>query len=162
MPEAGICGAPPSGPVSIRRAGPADAARVGELFDAYRQFYGRPADPVTAGKFLRQRLDRDESVLLVAETATSAVGFLQLYPSFDSVEAAPVWILHDLFVTPAFRRRGVGRLLMDAARELAESTGACGLSLATAVDNLAAQALYEGLGYKRDRRFLHYFLSVRR
>lgn len=99
-------------------------------------------------------------MIFLALAAREIVGFVQLYPSFDSVEARPVWILHDLFVSPHARGAGAGRALMEAAAGLARETGACGLSLATAVDNTVAQGLYETLGYVQDRRFFHYFLPL--
>ncbi len=146
--------------LAIRRAGPADAEAIAPLFDAYRQFYGRMTDPGLALSFLTERLERDESVVFMALAADEPVGFVQLYRSFDSVEAGSVWIVHDLFVSPDARCAGAGRALMEAARRLAEETGACGLSLATAADNRIAQNLYENLGYERDHRFFHYFLAV--
>lgn len=146
--------------VVIRRATARDAPVLAPLFDAYRCFYERPSDPGLAQAFLEKRLGSGESTVFVAEVDGMAVGFVQLYPSFDSVEAGAVWILHDLFVDPDGRGRGVGRGLMEAARRLAVETGAVGLSLATASDNLVAQRLYESLGYRRNERFFHYFLPV--
>jgi ribosomal protein S18 acetylase RimI-like enzyme len=144
----------------IRRAHPADAGRLAPLFEAYRGFYGRDTEVAAAGAFIRDRLQQKESVIFLAESGDRLVGFVQLYPSFDSVEIGSIWILHDLFVTPEARRKGAALGLMAAARRLAESTGACGISLATAMDNTGAQALYEGLGYIRDHRFYHYFLTL--
>lgn len=146
--------------LTIRKAGPGDTGAVAPLFDAYRQFYGRSPDLAAATRFLADRLGADESVVFLALAGDEPVGFVQLYPSFDSVEVRAVWILHDLYVIPDARCAGAGRALMEAARRLAEETGACGLSLATAIDNQVAQALYEGLGYRRDRRFYHYFLGL--
>lgn len=160
MPEPGSS-RPDSPGLVVRRAESADADRLAPLFDAYRCFYGRQSDPELARRFISERLKRGESVIYLALTAREAIGFVQLYPSFDSVEASPVWILHDLFVSPGARGAGAGRALMEAATDLAKETGACGLSLATAVDNTAAQGLYESLGYVRDRRFFHYFLALR-
>ena len=50
---------------------------------------------------------------------------------------------------------------MKAARAHAEASGACGLQLETANTNLAAQRLYERLGYVRDEQFFTYWLSLR-
>ena len=71
-----------------------------------------------------------------------------------------IWILHDLCVVPEQRRRGVARALMEAARVLAAETGTEGLSLSTATDNFGAQSLYESLGYRRDKKFIYYFLAL--
>ena len=54
------------------------------------------------------------------------------------------------------RRRGVGRALMERSERLARETGAVGLTLSTAVDNLRAQHLYEATGYRRETVFFVY------
>ncbi|MFY2951688.1 GNAT family N-acetyltransferase [Achromobacter ruhlandii] len=144
--------------IDIRLADIADAPRVAPLFDAYRQFYAQPADPGAALAFVRARLERAESVILLATDAEdgAVLGFCQLYPSFCSVLAAPILVLYDLFVTPAARTRGVGRALLQRAEAHARAAGAARMDLTTARTNLPAQALYESLGWERDRVFLTY------
>jgi len=129
---------------------------VAPLFDAYRQFYGRPPDPGGARRFLAERLGWGESVVYAVVEGGRALGFTQLYPSFSSVSMRPIWILNDLFVAEGARWRGVGGRLLRAARDHATKTGAARLVLATAVTNAAAQALYERDGWRRDTAFLHY------
>lgn len=148
--------------MNIRQAKTDDIGRLAALFDAYRQFYARPSDLAMSREFISQRLQRDESVIFLAEEEGETLGFVQLYPVFSSTSPRPgrLWLLNDLFVTPAARGRGVGRHLMDRARRLAEETGACGLELATARTNHNAQALYESLGYRRDDDFFHYELML--
>lgn len=91
--------------IGVRRATLEDTRAVATLFDAYRQFYGRPADPAKALAFIAARLQRRESTILMAEDQVgAAAGFCQLYPTFCSVEAAPILVLYDLFVVPALRR----------------------------------------------------------
>ena len=130
------------------------------LFDAYRQFYQQRSDVAGARRFLRQRLARKECVAFLAMDGEKALGFVQLYPSFDSVTMRSVWILYDLFVVPAARKRGVAKRLMERARRLAADTKAKGLILETAVDNHPAHKLYEQLGWKRDTAFHRYYLDV--
>ncbi len=136
--------------VSIRQATAADVDLVAPLFDAYRQFYRQPADLPRARRFLVERLSQRQSTVLVAETTDgAAVGFVQLYPCFSSIRAAPVFILSDLFVAPLARGGGVGRLLMEAAARFARATGAVGLELATAKT-----------GWQRDEMFYQYGLDL--
>ena len=52
-----------------------------------------------------------------------------------------------LAVTPAARRRGVGRALMEAAQRRARARGARTMVLEVADDNLEAQSLYAALGF---------------
>ena len=148
-------------PRSIRRAGIADLDPVARLFDAYRQFYGQPSDLSTARAFMGDRLAAGDSVVFIAESADGLpLGFTQLYPSFSSVSARPIWVLNDLFVALPARRQGVARILMEAARAHAVKTGAKRLALSTAHTNKEAQALYESLGYRRDEQFVHYELDL--
>jgi ribosomal protein S18 acetylase RimI-like enzyme len=146
--------------VAVIRARVAHLELLVPLFDAYRRFYKQRTDVAGARKFLSERLTRDESVILLAMDGKRALGFLQAYPSFDSVMMRPVWILSDLFVPPTSRKRGVAKLLMDRARRLAVETKAKGLILETAINNHPAQALYEQLGWKRDTAFHRYYLDV--
>jgi ribosomal protein S18 acetylase RimI-like enzyme len=136
---------------NIRRATESerDIALIAPMFDLYRQFYGKPANPKLAENFIRDRLKTKESVILLAiAEGGEALGFVQLYPSFSSVSAFRLWVLNDLFVAPGARRMGVGRALMEAARRHAIETGAKRLTLETVAENRAAWSLYEDLGYK--------------
>lgn len=140
----------------------ADLRTVAELFDDYRQFYGQLADYPLAEAFVRDRFTNNDSVVFLAIDSPSenGRGFVQLYPSFSSVAAQGIWILNDLFVTPAARQRGVGRALLDAARDHGKETGAKRLVLSTAVTNREARALYESYGYKQEDEFLAYKLEL--
>lgn len=138
-----------------------DLDEIAQLFDAYRQFYGQAPDATGARAFIRERFERGESTILVAGDGPSMLGFAQLYPTFCSVAAAPIWVLYDLFVDPRARRRGVGRTLLRAAPEHARAHGAVRLELATARSNAAAQALYEAEGWVRDDEFFRYGLALR-
>lgn len=143
--------------VQTRLANLADLEAVATLFDAYRQFYDQAPDLAGARRFLNERLLNNESVLLLAEaTAGQALGFCQLYPSFCSVEVAPIYTLYDLFVSPHARRSGVGRALLLAAEAQAVASGKVRLDLTTARTNQAAQSVYESLGWVRDEVFLAY------
>ncbi|WP_256646389.1 GNAT family N-acetyltransferase [Thermomonas paludicola] len=135
---------------SISRAGPADLDALAALFDAYRQFYGQPADLPRARQWLRERLRFGESVVLVARRAGAIAGFAQLYPMFSSVRTARTWILNDLYVDAATRRAGVARTLLDAAAAFARADGAAGIALETALDNVPARALYRAAGWQED------------
>lgn len=135
---------------TIRRATTADLPALAPLFDAYRRFYGQPGDLARADAFLRERLQRDESVVLLAERDGAAIGFTQLYTMFSSVRTARLWILNDLFVAEHARRAGLARALLDAAAAFARETGARGIMLETSHDNLPARALYRAAGWNED------------
>ena len=134
---------------------------VGELFDLYRQFYEQTADPKLARKYINDSIKKERSVIFLAlDRSGQALGFVQLYPGWCSVAAAPLWILYDLYVEAGARQRGVGNALMEQAAKMARKTKACRIDLETATDNYGAQALYEKLGYERDTEFYRYSLDL--
>ncbi len=147
----------------IRRGERTDLEQLVPLMDAYRQFYRQRADMRRAREFLAERLAKGESVVLLAmdrDQHKRGVGFIQLFPSFDSVDLAQIWILHDLFVASDYRERGVGRRLMLAAEQFCRATRGARIDLATAADNSRAQGLYQALGYQREEGFYRYSLSL--
>lgn len=138
-----------------------DLDAVARLFDAYRQFYEKPADLPLARRYLGERFQRHESVIIVAENeAGEIVGFTQLYPAFCSVIADRTYVLYDLFVTPSARGTGAGRALMEAAEAHARKAGAARLELQTAKTNKIGQSLYESCGWERDELFYVYTKSI--
>lgn len=146
---------------TVRRATSEDLAPLAVLFDEYRRFYRMAPDPERAAAFLADRLRNRDSAVFLAEVGGRAAGFVQLYPMFSSVSIGRSFVLNDLFVDPAARGRGVGRLLLTRAAEYGRANGALYLELATEVANTSAQALYRSMGWERDDGFLHYALNLR-
>ena len=146
--------------MTIRYATVADIDAVVPLFDSYRQFYRQASDPEGARRFLLERLERNQSVILLAFENGKATAFTQLYPSFSSGAMAPIFVLNDLFVAAESRRHGVGAALLEAAAQYGRSAGAVRLVLSTEVTNTTAQSLYEKAGWKRDTVFYVYQLAL--
>lgn len=143
-------------PISVRQAILADLDELAHLFDQYRQFQGQTSDIAAARDFLQARFNHGESVIFIAHEGDFPVGFAQLYPSFSSVSLARVFILNDLFVHAAGRRKGVASQLLDALETYASSLGAVRITLLVAKENLSAQALYAAKGWQPDEHFFMY------
>ncbi|MFC9707887.1 GNAT family N-acetyltransferase [Paenibacillus sp. NPDC056933] len=161
----------------IRRAELGDINEVAQLFNEYRMFYDQSTDRKGANEFIRARMLRKESVILIAESEVNTddgdessfedkplssgfAGFVQLYPSFSSVSMRPIWVLNDLYVHSEHRQRGIARKLLQAARQCGQESGAVRIMLSTAISNKKAQALYESEGYTLDTGFMYYELQV--
>ena len=145
--------------IRVARAGLSDLDALAPLFDAYRVFYGQSKDLIAAKAFVNDRLSKEDGVIFMAWSGSTAVGFTQLYPTYSSVSMQAFYILIDLFVHPDHRKKGIGALLLEAAQAFASQNGMKGLALETANDN-PAQKLYERLGWKKDTEFLHYFWTA--
>ena len=147
--------------IKISTAIKADVAAIAQLFDAYRQFYQYPPDLALANRYIAERIEKADSLILLAQDASAqALGFCQLYPTFCSLEAKPIYALYDLYVAPVARGAGIGNLLLLAAEQNARANGMCRMDLSTAKTNLPAQAAYEALGWVRDELYFTYSKAV--
>ncbi|HEX5314577.1 MAG TPA: GNAT family N-acetyltransferase [Gammaproteobacteria bacterium] len=146
--------------LQVRRAGIGDLDRLVPLFEEYRHFYGRESPKPETRAFLRERIEGDESVVFLAMLDALPAGFTQLYPLFSSVGMSRIWLLNDLYVVAAARRRGVASALLDAAETHARKTGATALLLQTGRDNYGAQTLYERKGWIREDDYCWYDLAI--
>lgn len=143
--------------ITIRPASLSDLASVAYLFDQYRQFYKQSEDIDGATVFLQERMERNETVILLALEDGEVVGFTQLFPIFSSVSMRKAWLLNDLFVQADQRGKGIGTKLLDAAKQLGRNTEAKWLLLQTGADNKTAQAVYEKNGWVRENDWFYQF-----
>tara|TARA_B100000809_G_scaffold231330_1_gene246403 strand:- start:143 stop:595 length:453 start_codon:yes stop_codon:yes gene_type:complete len=135
---------------------------LARLYNLYRIFYEQKDDLDRAYHFIKARLINQQSIIFVAEDNPDQLsGFVQLYPSFCSVSTIPILILYDLYVDQNHRGEGIGRLLMNQARDFAKENDYKRLELSTAKDNFIGQSLYKSLGYELDEEFLHFSLDIK-
>ena len=142
-------------PILVLPATHEDVAELTELFDAYRIFYKYPTDLTGSKEYVTAEIEEGATRFFIARYANGgpALGFTHLIPSCNTTAFRLIWYLEDLFVHPSARRQGVGESLIREAERFARETGAERLTLATAHDNLAAQALYIKMGYVPEGAF---------
>jgi len=148
--------------VAITRVAESDLPELLPLVRAYCDFY-EVAPPDEALLALSRALigdpDREGVQLLARDEAGSAAAFASVYWSWHTLVAARVGIMHDLFVTPELRGRGVAEALIDACRAECRRHGAVKLGWQTARGNRRAQRLYERVGAIRDE-WIDYWLPA--
>jgi ribosomal protein S18 acetylase RimI-like enzyme len=142
----------------IRPALLSDVAELAVLFDAYRVFYGAEAAALKADAFIHGLITHRKTHFFLAREAEGLPlqGFVHLMPSISTVAMRPIWLLEDLYVVSAGRRKGVATALMTYAENFARETGAERLTLATAHDNRRAQSLYKRMGYLKEEHFWYF------
>ncbi len=75
-------------------------------------------------------------IFYLPDEQNQALGFVQLYPGFSSLQAAPLLILNDIYVTQHARCVGIGRALLDATLSYAKAQGIDELILETQRNNV--------------------------
>lgn len=91
----------------------------------------------------------DEGVQLIARGDGAPLGFATIYWTWQTLYAARVGVLNDLYVEAAARGTGTGRALIDRGLQLCRDRGAEKLVWETAPDNATAQRLYDGIGAQK-------------
>ena len=132
------------------------------LFNAYRVFSGCAPDADLAGRFLHERLEKEDSFIFLAVVQDHGCGFAQLYPTVSSIMANKTLVLNDLYVHPDYRRRGVAKALMDRLLVFAKERGYAGIWLETSRRNRPGRRLYESLGFRRLKGHCQYYKSLNR
>jgi GNAT superfamily N-acetyltransferase len=135
--------------VPIRHASLPDAEA---LVAAYEWLFAPPGsrpevwDPEMALRRLLDAIDSPDAAVLVAEDGNGLSGFCTAYLEMVSVRfGRRVWV-EDLAVHPERRSRGVGKALLDAAKEWARSRGATHLELDSGETRADAHRFYEREG----------------
>jgi ribosomal protein S18 acetylase RimI-like enzyme len=146
--------------IKIIKAGKKHIKDVGILFDLYRQFYKYESVLEGSTKYIKDRISKRESTIFISYCEYEAAGFVQLYETFDSLNINKKLVLYDLYVKKTFRKKGVGKLLMNQAKKFAIKKRIKIIELSTAVTNKKAQSLYESLKYKRDKEYYNYYLEL--
>ena len=136
----------------IRACLPTDAAGIESLFHefvAYLRSFGDANDYRFSGQqFLNDAFGSDPVLRgLVAEDASELIGYLLFSRTYDGDYVRGFYVV-DLYVRKDSRGKGVGRLLMDAVRNVAITEGISRLSWAVHKNNAGALRFYESLGAK--------------
>jgi GNAT superfamily N-acetyltransferase len=132
----------------VRPATRADRPAIVALIRAYLDFYKAPhPDETRLADFLDQlEANPSRGVQLVAAQDGHLVGFASLYASYDTLVAAEILVMNDLFVREAQRRQGIGEALFEASRRYARDHGYVRLDWVTASDNAVARRFYDKHG----------------
>ncbi len=87
------------------------------------------------------------TLVFLAWDGERAVGVATCFFGFSTFAARPLLNIHDLYVVGDYRRRGVGRMLLERVEARARTLGCCKLTLETQANNGPALRLYERFGF---------------
>lgn len=132
--------------VRIRAAAPGEEGALLPLFEWLFAPPGkRPAlwDEERARAALAATIAGERSDLLVAEEDGEPVGICTVYLDLNSVRYGQRAWIEDLAVHPDRRSRGIGKALLDAAKEWGRERGATHIELDSGDARLDAHRFYE-------------------
>ncbi len=121
--------------VEVRRAGPGDAALFERIAD---DVFDYPVDLATLAGYLAVPGHHLVVALADGEVIGQAAAVVHRHPDERPVEL----YIDELAVAPAFRRRGIARLMLDELFALGRELGCDEAWVGTELDNIAATNLY--------------------
>jgi aminoglycoside 6'-N-acetyltransferase I len=145
----------------IRLARPSDAAELAQLYvalwpDSSVEAHRRELDVLFEGNPPSSM----PLINLVVEISDGhLLGFLQasLRSHADGCDPSrPVGFIEGWYVSPEYRRQGVGRRLLAAAEDWARSLGCMEMASDTQIDNHPSQIVHQVLGYEVVDRCVHF------
>jgi GNAT superfamily N-acetyltransferase len=123
------------------------------LFKGYNEFYAASVPPDVV-EDLWQRLLRggpgDHVGLVAVDAEDRPVGLAHILFHASSWAIAPDCYLEDLYVDPARRKSGIGRMLIAAVYAEADARGARRTYWMTQETNATARRLYDQVAKKSD------------
>jgi ribosomal protein S18 acetylase RimI-like enzyme len=91
--------------------------------------------------------EHPKSIVLLAKVYDVYAGMLVGFENFSTFTAKPMLNIHDVFVSPGFRGRGVGRKMIEKIESIARERSCSRITLEVNHDNVVAQELYKSEGF---------------
>ena len=140
----------------------ADLEDLLPLLRGYCDFYEvAPSDAalLAVSRALIADPEREGMQLIGRQPDGRAVGFATLYWTWQTLNAARLGVMNDLFVAEEARGSGLADRLIAACRERSAIHGAREVAWQTAKDNYRAQKVYDRIGGSKSE-WLDYSLPV--
>lgn len=133
-----------------RRANAADMLGVLAL---YREL--RPHDPAISPELLpslwRDAAEGDRSIVVVADVDGEIAATCMLATLANLASGGRrIGVIEHVVTANRFRRRGLGRLVLEFALRHAWNAGCCKVMLLSGAQRVAAHGVYEAIGFRGD------------
>jgi GNAT superfamily N-acetyltransferase len=131
---------------NVREALPAEVERVLGMYEWLFAPPGSvppPWDAERARAAIASAIEDPSAAVLVAEHRGELLGLCTAYLDMNSVRFGPRCWVEDLAVSPDHRSQGVGKDLLDAAKDWARQRGATHLELDSGEARADAHRFYE-------------------
>jgi GNAT superfamily N-acetyltransferase len=132
--------------ITIRRATREDSGQIFALVQALAEYEGLTV--TGSQEELETHLfgDRPFAEALLAEWEGTVAGFALYFYNYSTFLTKPGIYLEDLFVLPAYRRRGIATALLQELKRIAKEQNCGRLEWSVLEWNQSAIAFYESMG----------------
>ena len=136
--------------VEIRNYCQSDFPQVKNILEEGRLFY----EQIDNANALEKKIKQSPDTIIVAVEDKRVVGTVVIVPDFFP-------FLFRLVVHPDFRKRGIGRKLMQKGEEILRSKGYDHVNILVASNDLELQEYYQQQGYEKGNTYTWMFKEFR-
>ena len=109
---------------------------------------------------LQAALARQDCYFIVCLVDATPVGYVSAY-CFPNVENADLHVyVFDIIVDERYQRTGIGSQLIEELKRQCLADGVCRIWVGTAIENMAAQRLYERTGAAKVETCVEYIYDI--
>jgi GNAT superfamily N-acetyltransferase len=129
---------------------PEHAVAVIALMDEYAR------DPMGGGQglsdyakthLISELAKRENARIIIAFIDEQAAGLAICFESFSTFACQPLLNIHDAVVSQSYRGRGLSKLILQKAEQIAIERGCCKLTLEVLEHNYIARKAYQAAGF---------------
>ena len=131
-------------PITVEFLKDPDDWQLLKLENGYRADIGEAALTEEQQEALQQAIREGKITFFLARRGYRAVGMCSVACSFSTFGCAQVAALEDVFVEPVFRRKGIARMLAQAAQSWCRERGVSSLTVCCAPCD---EGMYQALGF---------------
>ena len=108
---------------------------------------GEPLPDSVKENLVRELEKRNGIYTVLAFVDEVAAGIAISVEGFSTFACKPLLNIHDVFVTPQFRGRGLAKQMLKKVEEIAIRIGCCKLTLEVLENNAVGIGLYRSIGF---------------
>jgi ribosomal protein S18 acetylase RimI-like enzyme len=145
----------------LRIADEGDIDHIVRLMAAFYEESGYPFDSEKATAAFKVLLPNDSvGQCWLIECDNFPIGYIAVSYTFSLEYFGHTAFIEDLYISPEYRRRGLGRRALEVAEAACLKRGVVALHLEVSGGNIAGNALYERFGFSAtDRKLLNKCLT---
>jgi len=132
--------------ITVRRATKEDSSQIFALVQALAEYEGLTVTGSQEALATHLFGDRPFAYALMAEWEGKVAGFALYFYNYSTFLTKPGIYLEDLFVLPAYRRRGIATVLLQELKRIAIEQNCGRLEWSVLAWNQSAIAFYERMG----------------
>ena len=132
--------------ISIRKVTAADIPQILELYNEL-SISDPPICEKQAAKTLEKSVQNDITYFVADDNGRiAATCFIAIIPAMK-MQCAPIGFIENVVTHVDFRRRGIGRQVMQTAINYAKERGCFKVTLSSGIDRTEAHDFYKSLGF---------------